>query len=179
MKFAERPQKRHKTLKSISFLPHHMPKDDRIEMLLKEHEELVSLYIHESKVKWNLISVYIALSVGLVSAVTVLIQREEIARLGAASFLCFMGFLFSCVSALLFKRNQDQTSEWIDKGIEVEKTLKEIALTIGLFKICKNARGKKRPKILNGMWFLTILWFIVAIGMALDTFGLVDVPFFA
>jgi len=90
--------------------------------------------------------VYIALSVGLVSAVTVLIRREEIPRLGAASFLCFMGFLFSCVGTLLFRRNQDQTSEWIDKGIEVEKTLEEIALTIGLFKICKNARVRKPKK---------------------------------
>lgn len=45
-----------------------MPKDNEIEMLLKEHEELVSLYMHGNKIKWNLISVYIALSVGLVSA---------------------------------------------------------------------------------------------------------------
>jgi len=35
-----------------------MPRDDEKEVLLKEHEELVSLYIHESKVKWNLISAF-------------------------------------------------------------------------------------------------------------------------
>jgi len=87
MKFAERLQKSRKTLKSIGSLPCPMPKDDKKEVLLKEHEELVSLYIHESKIKWNLVSVYIVLSVGLVSAVTALI---DIGRMGAASFLCFI-----------------------------------------------------------------------------------------
>lgn len=154
-----------------------MPNDYEKEILLKEHEELVSLYMHESKIKWNLISVYIALSVGLSSAVVLLIQ-EEIRRIGAVSFLCFMGFLFSYTGALLFQRHDNRISKFFDKGIEIERVLKEKQLTLEVFKICRSSLEKeKHPRILRGLWFLTIVWLLVTIGMILYGLDLMP-PFF-
>lgn len=164
-------------LNSINSLRYPMPKYDETEVLLKEHEELVSLFVHESKIKWNLISVYVALSVGLVSAVGVLIQREEIYRIGAVSFLCLMGSLFSFAGALLLQRNQQRTSKWVEEGIRVEKALEEKALTLQLFEICKSLL-KRELKILRGMCVLAIFWLIVAIAMMLSGMGLINLPFF-
>lgn len=141
-----------------------MLRNDEIEVLLKKHEELVSLYVNESKIKWNLISVYVALSVGLVSAVAVFFQYSPIERIGAVSFLCLMGSLFSFAGALMLKRNKDRTSKWVDEGIKVEKALREKALTLELFKICKGFL-EKEIKILYGIYTLTILWLLVAIGI--------------
>lgn len=133
-----------------------MQKDGEIEALLKEHEELIGLHTHESKIKWNLISVYVALNVGLVSAVVVLIQNKTIEIIGAVSFLCLMGSLFSFATALMFKRNRYRISEWVREGTKVEKVLMEKALTLELFKICESFL-EKQIKILYGMLILAIL----------------------
>lgn len=155
----------------------YMQKDGEIEALLKEHEELIGLYTHESKIKWNLISVYVALNVGLVSAVVVLIQNKTIERIEAVSFLCLMGSLFSFATALMFKRNRYRISEWVREGIKVEKVLMEKASTLELFKICESFL-EKQIKILYGMLILAIFWLLVAIGMTLVGMGLLSLGFF-
>lgn len=154
-----------------------MPKDYAIEMLLKEHEELVSLYTHENKIKSSLISVYTAFNIGLASAIVVLIQGEEIYRMRAISFLCFMGFLFSLAGVQLFKRNQERIRKWIEEGNKVEKTLGENALTVKVFEICESF-SKKQTKIRYGMWGLTILWLLAAIPMMLIGMELIHLSFF-
>lgn len=97
--------------------------------------------------------------------IAVLIQRESIERIGAVSFLCLMGSLLSFASAFLFQRNHNRTIKWVLEGIKAEKVLKEKALTLGLFKICKSFMEKK--PILRGMLILAISWLLVAIGMIL------------
>ncbi|MHC3128741.1 MAG: hypothetical protein IBV52_01510 [Candidatus Bathyarchaeota archaeon] len=154
-----------------------MPKDDATEILLKEHEELVSLYMHESKIKSSLISVYTAFNIGLASAIVVLIQGEEIPRMRAISFLCFMGFLFSLAGIQLFKKNQHRISKWVKEGKEVEKTLGKKALTINVFGICEES-SEKQTGILDGRWGLTILWLLIAIAMMLVGMEWIQLSFF-
>lgn len=154
-----------------------MPKDYATEILLKEHEELVSLYMHESKIKSSLISVYTAFNIGLASAIVVLIQGEEIPRMRAISFLCFMGFLVSLAGIQLFKKNQERISKWVEEGKEVEKMLREKAATITIFKICKKL-SKEQPRIRYGMWGLTIFWLLVAIAMMLIGMEWIQLSFF-
>ena len=154
-----------------------MPKDHAVEMLLKEHEELVSLYMHESKIKSSLISVYTAFNVGLASAIVVLIQGKEISRVLVTASLLFMGFLFSLTGVLLFTTNQQLICKWVDEGIEVEKTLGEKALTIKVFETCKKF-SKKQPRIRYGMCGLTILWLLASILMMLIGMELIQLSFF-
>ena len=111
-----------------------MQKNYREEWLLREHEELVSLYMHKNKIKWNLLQVYIALSVGLGSATVALITSTNIERLVAVSVLCFVGGLYSASAALVFRRNQNQTHKLVHEGKEIEKELKKQELTLRVFK---------------------------------------------
>ncbi len=154
-----------------------MPEDYEIEILLKEHEELVSLYTHESKIKSSLISIYIAFNIGLGSAIVVLIQGEEIYRMGAIAFLCVMGFLFSLIGAKLFNKNQDRMSEWVKEGIEVETKLREKASTITVFEICKRF-SKNQTKIQCGQLGLAIFWILLAIAIVLVECELIQLSFF-
>jgi len=156
-----------------------MQKDYKKEGLLREHEELVNLYMHKNRIKWNLLQVYIALSVGLGSAAVVLITNATIERLVAVSVLCFVGGLYSASASLVFRRNQNQTRELIHKGREVENRLKKEEFTLEVFKSCINSwEEDKHPKILNGMRFLTFLWFLIGTVIIFEKIGLIDIPFF-
>lgn len=153
-----------------------MPDEHEEKILLQEHEELVSLYIHESKIKWTLINVYIVLSVGLAAAIATLIQKEEIIRIGAVSFLCFVGFLFSLTGSWLFQKNTNRISKLISKGIGIENVLKE---KFEVFKIYQNfLKKEEHPRILYGLWFLTAVWALATVGMILHGLGLISLPFF-
>ena len=155
-----------------------MQKNDERTALLNEHEELVSLYIHENKIMWNLISVYIALNVGLATAVITLLNYE-VQRMGAVVFVCSMGCMFSIIAAILFKTKSDQISEWVKKGGKVEEALKEMSARLEVFKICERFLEKKTFQIIHrGMWFLACLWFVTTIGMLFSWIGWLQVPFF-
>lgn len=155
-----------------------MPKDDERTALLNEHKELVSLYMHENKIMWSLISVYIALNVGLVTVATALITAEN-QRILAVSFLSFMGFLFSMVAAILFKTKRDQISKWVEKGEEVEEALNETSPRLEIFKICEMFLKKRTFQIIyRGMWFLAGLWFVTTITMLFSWIGWLQLPFF-
>lgn len=178
MKFGEK-QKRYKILKFDSFVLYAMPKNNKTDALLKEHEELVSLYMHESKIGWELISVYIAFSVGLFAAATALITCGIIERLVAVSFLFLLGGLYSASGALVFRRNQNQTRKLVRKGKENEKKLKKETLSLEVFKSCiSSLEEEEHPKILNGMWLLTFIWFVAGVVIFLERTGLIDIPFF-
>ncbi len=154
-----------------------MQKDYALEILLKEHEEIVSLYSHESKIRSSLTSVYAAFNVGLASVIVVLIQGEEIYRMRVMSFLCFMGFLFSLAGVLLFWRNKNRISEWVKEGLAVEMKLREKVDTLKVFKICKEL-SKDQTNILYGITGITILWLLVAVLMLLIGMGLIELSFF-
>lgn len=155
-----------------------MPKDDERTALLNEHKELVSLYIHENKIMWNLISVYIALNVGLATAVITLLDYV-VQRMGAVVFVCSMGCMFSIVAARLFKTKRHQISEWVKKGGKVEEALKEMSARLEVFKICERFLEKKTfRRIYRGMWFLAGLWFVTTIGMLFSWISWLQLPFF-
>lgn len=155
-----------------------MPKEDERTALLNEHKELVSLYMHENKIMWSLISVYIALNVGLVTVATALIATEN-QRILAVSFLSFMGFLFSMVAAILFKTKRDQISKWVEKGEEVEEALNETSPGLEIFKICEMFLKKRTFQIIyRGMWFLAFLWSVTTIAMLFSWIGWLQLPFF-
>lgn len=153
-----------------------MSKDFDIDckVLLKKHAELVSIYMHQNKIEWNLISVYIALNVGLFGAIATLFQVAlEEKRMGAIVFLCILGFLFSLGGLKLFQRVSNQTLEWIEEGKVVEKALREKGMTVELFEKMKRF-PEERLKIENGMLALAIVWLLVIIGTIVIAKGLVD-----
>lgn len=130
------------------------------QVLLKRHEELVNLYIHQNKVEWNFVSVYVVFNMGLAGAVATLLTVGE--RMGAIADLCFLGFIFGLGGFFLFRRLRKHTSVWIEEGKEIEKALKEFAVTSRLFQKCENFK-KERPKIQSGMLVLTVVWLIALI----------------
>lgn len=145
-------------LKCDLLYPLSMQNDAQVEILLNKHESLVSLYIHQNKIGWNLISVYVALNVGLATVAATVIKRMP-----ALVFLCILGCLCSFFGARLFQRHQRQISEWVLEGVKVEKALKEKALTLDLFEKCKSFLEEK-TKIQNVMWTLTLVWIVATIG---------------
>lgn len=155
-----------------------MPKDDERTALLNEHKELVSLYMHENKIMWNLISVYIPSNVGLAAAVISLLNYL-VQRMGAVVFVCSMGCMFSIVAAILFKTKRDQISKWVEKGEEVEEALNETSPRLEIFKICGRFLKKRTFQIIyRGMWFLAFLWFVTTIAMLFSWIGWLQLPFF-
>ena len=146
-----------------------MSKNHQLEVLLKEHEEIVNLYIHQKKIEWNLITVYVAFNMGLAGAVATLFKVE---RMWAIVFLCLLGFLFSLGGLKLYENHKKQTSRWIQKGIEVENTLKEFVTTPELFRKCETLEEK--PKIKSGMLVLTMVWLIAIVWTFLLATGWID-----
>ena len=141
-----------------------MAKDYRIEALLKKHEELIALYMHQKKIEWNLIAVYFAFNMGLAGVVGTLFT-SGIIRFGAVVFLCILGFLFSLGGIIQFGRHRKRTLEWIQEGISVENTLEDMFVTSNLFAKCGDLEKEKRVKIQGAMQCLTLVWFLAIIYM--------------
>lgn len=67
------------------------------DFLLKEHEELIQLFIHEDSLAWNLIYFYIVLNVGLLSLIGALSKSLTSEVTVISIILCFFGGIFGII----------------------------------------------------------------------------------
>ena len=52
--------------------------DEHKEFLLREHEELIQLYMHEDKLAWNLVNYYIIINIGILAGIGALFNPQSL-----------------------------------------------------------------------------------------------------
>lgn len=149
-----------------------MPKDYAMKALLKQHEELVTLYMHENKLRWEITSIYIAFNGILASAVGVM---TEFKMFGAIIFLSLIGVLVSVAGRLIITRNRDHIETWIKEGIKMENRLSVKELQLHVFHVCEPFLSEPQT-IRNGMAILALVWLIVLVGGILIAVHIIPCP---
>jgi len=89
------------------------------EILLREHEELIQLFIHEDKLAWNIIYFYIVANLGLSSALVILISSSSPFSF-PAFFLCIIGSGFGIIFYFAFQRSKIHWHSRLYRALEIE-----------------------------------------------------------
>jgi hypothetical protein len=118
--------------------------------LLRQYVKTVDLYMHEDRIAWELVSIYLALQVGIVSAIALLFTQYE-AYLGTFRYalLFFAGgvsslfFFFALYRSLMWREN------WYLAGLRIERQLdpNPDLPDFGIFGIMRRSRSHDKWKL--------------------------------
>ena len=105
------------------------------EVLLKEHEECFEFVLHQDRIAWELISIYLAIQVGLISGISILFGtgKSAIATAALQAFVV-MGSLVSFIWFFILYRNKLWRDVWQLKCLQIEKELKQCGVAISILK---------------------------------------------
>jgi len=114
------------------------------EVLLKERDVFIRLYIHEDRVCWNLISLFVAVNVGLASAFAAIVSWQNIQfnLLLTISVVALVGFVANLMGVALFYRNKIYRKSRLSDVLTIENKMKEKGITVETVEVCEE-------KILN------------------------------
>jgi hypothetical protein len=115
------------------------------DVLLREYEKIVDLFISEGRIAWELVSIYVALQVGLISGVVVLLSNK------APWFLFQTLFFLALASSIVWFFMQYRAKMWRDNwllaGLRMERRLKARGLVFdpefSIFEIENRVRRHK------------------------------------
>jgi len=105
------------------------------EVLLRQHEMCLEFTLHQDRIAWQLISIYFAIQVGLISGIVIL-YTAGISQIITTVFLVLfvMGSLVSLIWFFILYRNQLWRDIWQLKGLQIENELKEMGIRLSIFK---------------------------------------------
>ena len=105
------------------------------EVLLREHEKCFEFVLHQDKIAWELISIYLAIQIGLISGISILFSTTKSATATAAlQAFVVMGSLVSFIWFFILYRNKLWRDVWQLKCLQIEKELKQFGIEISLLK---------------------------------------------
>jgi hypothetical protein len=113
------------------------------EALLREYEKTVDLFIGEDRIAWELVSIYMAVQIGLASAVVV-IYTKELGNLSVIGFriFCLAGFVSSLAWFFIQYRSKMWRENWLLTGLKIERELKDRGIRLDLFETEYRIRKK-------------------------------------
>jgi hypothetical protein len=125
---------------------------DEARVLLSQYEKTVDLYMHEDRLAWELVSIYIVAQVGLVSAVAALLVTSSEHSVGTLRY--YFLFLAGTFSSLAFFfalwRSRMWRQNWYFAGLRIERQLAERRLirdfsliSFGTFEIMRRSERDK------------------------------------
>jgi hypothetical protein len=135
---------------------------DEKEILLREHEELIQLFIHEDSMAWNLINYYLVVNIGILSVIGVLLSQPLIAGKIISIILCVVGGIFGLFWVSVRESSEKHRKCRVDKALQIEKKLND-KLTNTKIDTCKevlSGTGGALKNITYGMWIIAVGWFI-------------------
>jgi hypothetical protein len=124
--------------------------NDELRVRLSQYEKTVDLYVHEDRVAWDLVSIYMVVQVGLISAVAALFVAFK-SYLGTFRFvfLFLAGFFYSFLWFFAFWRSLMWRQNWYLAGLRIERELVERRLirdssliSFGTFEIMRRSSKK-------------------------------------
>lgn len=109
---------------------------DEEEILLKEHDVLIRLYMHEDKVFWNLSSLFVAVNVGLATVFAMIVSWPHSAyglfenAFSTMTLVATVGLLANLIGVALFSKNNFHRQKWLSKALNIENEMKRNGRTI-------------------------------------------------
>lgn len=105
------------------------------EALLREYEKAIDLFMFEVRLAWELVSIYFAIQIGLVSAFVILqTQKPAFAEPSWNLVLFLAGSLSSFTWFFILHRSAMWRKSWLLEGLKIERELKDRGLTLDIFK---------------------------------------------
>ena len=124
------------------------------EVLLKQYDVFTRLYIHESKVCWNLISLFVAVNVGLASVLAAMISwpRSPFGLLpepfDRVWVVTLAGVFANFIGSALFYKNKVYRELWISKVSKIEDEMRKNDLKLEKIEVPEDViRGSKEKHI--------------------------------
>lgn len=107
------------------------------EALLREYEKIVDLFMNESRVAWELVSIYMAVQMGLLSALVITLSRGiPLLTLGYWwMFLLLAGAISSFAWFFMLYRNKMWRDNWLLEGLRLERQLRSRDITLNIFEL--------------------------------------------
>lgn len=92
--------------------------------LFHEYKAMIDLFISENRTAWELVSIYIALQAGLLSAFAlVFVQQTQHVKTIAYLIISLTGAISSGAWAMMQSRSRMWRSNWLLAGLQIERTL--------------------------------------------------------
>jgi len=113
--------------------------------LLREYEKIVDLFMNESRIAWELVSIYMAVQGVLLSALVITLSRGvHLLTLGYWWLGLFLGGAVSSFAwFFLFYRSKMWRANWLLKGLRLERQLRNRGLTLNIFELEHCVRTEK------------------------------------
>jgi len=102
-------------------------------VLLEEHREILDFLLSESRIAWELVSIYIVVQVGLGSIIAVLLSRDSGFSFPVNSSVFLVGFLSSLLWVFMMYRSKLRRKHWLYAGWKLEWQLRDRGLALDVF----------------------------------------------
>lgn len=89
------------------------------ELLFEEYKKIVDLLMHEDRLAWELVSIYIALQIGLISALIITNSFQILLAIGV------IGAFSSFIWWLVLNRSRIWRENWFLAGLGIERQSRE------------------------------------------------------
>lgn len=157
---------------------------DEIEVLVKQYDSFIRLYVDETRVCWNLISIFVALNVGLATVLAHMLPQDlsqifphnfPFQPFGRLWIITLVGTMANLIGSALFLRNRAYRERWLRKALNIEEEIKKRGINLSeTIKITNDFEGfhkifkwlMQRAKLDNAhRWslVLAILWIIISL----------------
>ncbi len=105
---------------------------DMCEALVREHRMCFEFVLHQDRIAWQLISIYFAIQVGLISGI-VIVYASNIASPALVYVVLFaLGSLVNLVWFLILHRNKLWRGIWQLKCLQIENDLKQMGVRLSV-----------------------------------------------
>lgn len=100
---------------------------------MREYEKCFDFVLHQDRIAWELISIYLAIQIGLISGIAILYSTGK-SMIATTAFQAFfvMGSLISFIWFFILYRNKLWRGIWQLKCLQIEKELKKAGIAIGI-----------------------------------------------
>ena len=113
------------------------------EALVEKYKQLLAFYLHEDKLAWDLVYIYIGINSALVSALAIILSTKGTSTT-IMYMLCFGGVIINLAMGLILNRNRvHHDSLRFQAGI-VEKMLEKMGLSFQMFRTEELIRKEKK-----------------------------------
>jgi hypothetical protein len=103
--------------------------------LLEEYREILDFLLSESRIAWELVSIYMVVQAGLGSIFAILLSRNSNVMFPVNSFVFLIGFLSSLLWVSMMYRSRLRRKHWLYAGWRLERQLRDRGLALDVFEM--------------------------------------------
>lgn len=112
------------------------------EGLLREYERTIELFLGESRIAWQLVSIWVVVQVGLGSAVALFYTQQTVSGSFGYLVLLFSGMLSNLAWIVIQYRAKMWRENWLLYGLRLEKQLHQLGINVNIFGFEQKVREK-------------------------------------